>query len=434
MSLMKIINTDVFVLGAGAAGFGACYALTKNKIHCVCADINPGFGGNAVYSGVCCFEPGVSLRGVHTRLAEILLKNGGGQVQKSVPSNRVFLEEKFVDNFCEPLISSGTNWGLSVESPDDYASTLKRCQSLCTSSADWRRFMTDEEFLGDAMDGLIAENSEYFTGLFGYCYSSCKTEKDKILSVTVTNGYEKIQVTAKYFLDCSGSIVFARDAGCEYTSGDNGDISSVNGATLVFRVTKNKAKKLNLHSEADVSDWIENRMRQTVSCFNMYPNGDINVNMLPTISGAELLELGDKAYETALARVIKYWEFLQKERGMSDYEICKVFRLGIREDYRLKGKQLLSLDDILAGIDPDKSYIAIADHPLDSHRVSGGSIKELPHPYGIPLECTETKEFNNMFVVCRGSSFSHVAASSARLTRTMISMGEGVAKHILNIL
>jgi len=77
LSLVKIINTDVFVLGAGAAGFGACYALTKNKIHCVCADINPGFGGNAVYSGVCCFEPGFSLRGVHTRLAEILLENGG---------------------------------------------------------------------------------------------------------------------------------------------------------------------------------------------------------------------------------------------------------------------------------------------------------------------------------------------------------------------
>lgn len=427
---MKTLKTDVFVLGAGASGFGACYTLAKNKVHCIAADINPGFGGNAVYSGVCCFEPGVSQEGIHEKLAEILLKNGGGEVQKSVPSNRLFCDEMFVESFSEPLISEGTRWGLSVASGDGYETTLKRCQSLSPDPLNWRRFMTDDEVLGEAMDGLVAENSEYFTGLFGYSYLSCKKENGKIISVTVTNGEEKIEINAKYFLDCTGSIVLARDAGCEYVLGNNGDTSTINGATLVFRVTKDKSKKISLTATEDVSVWAQTVMKRVVSCFNMYPNGDINVNMLPTISGAELIEFGDKAYDIALSRVIKYWEYLQCEKGLKDYEICKIFRLGIREDYRLIGKHVLSLDDILAGIVDGKDYIAIADHPLDSHRVEGGSLKELPHPYGIPLECTEPKEFDNMFVVCRGSSFSHVVASSARLTRTMISMGEGVAKHI----
>lgn len=134
-----------------------------------------------------------------------------------------------------------------------------------------------------------------------------------------------------------------------------------------------------------------------------------------------------------MERVVKYWGFLQKEKGMQDYEICKIFKLRIREDYRLRGKHILSFEDILSGVDPNREYIAIADHPLNSHRIEGGSIKELPHPYGIPLECTEAKEFDNLFVVCRGSSFSHVAASSTRLTRTMMSMGEDVAKYICKI-
>ena len=427
---MKTLKTQVFVLGCGAGGFGAVYTLTQNKIFCIAADVNRGFGGNAVYNGVTCFEPGVSLDGVHTRLAEILIKNGGGQVQKSVPSNKLFCDEKFVENFSEPLISEGTNWGLSVQCKDGYEATLKRCQSLCPNPLDWRRFMTDEEFLGAAMESLIAENGEYFTGLFGFSYLSCKKEKGKIISVTVSDGRESIEITADYFLDCTGSIVFARDAGCEYVVGDNGDISGINGATLVFRVTKDRTKKLNLSAETDVSDWEQSRMKHTVSCFNMYPNGDINVNMLPTLSGEELMLLGENAEKTALARAVKYWEFLQKEKGLDGYEICKTFKLAVREDYRLVGKYVLTLEDILEGINPNKTYIAIADHPLDSHRIEGGCLKELPHPYGIPLECTETKEFENMFVVCRGASFSNAAASSTRLTRTMNSMGEGVAKHI----
>jgi hypothetical protein len=41
-----------------------------------------------------------------------------------------------------------------------------------------------------------------------------------------------------------------------------------------------------------------------------------------------------------------------------------------------------------------------------------------------------TNEFDNLFVACRGASFTHIAASSSRLSRTMISMGEGVGEYI----
>ena len=77
---MRELHTDVMILGAGGGGFGACWELTRRGVSVVIADSNPGFGGNAVYSGVSCWEPGVSLEGVHRILARRLLQNGGGQI------------------------------------------------------------------------------------------------------------------------------------------------------------------------------------------------------------------------------------------------------------------------------------------------------------------------------------------------------------------
>ena len=49
-------------------------------------------------------------------------------------------------------------------------------------------------------------------------------------------------------------------------------------------------------------------------------------------------------------------------------------------------------------------------------------------PYGIPYECMLPKEIDNMLVACRGASFSHIASSSARLSRTMMALGEAAGE------
>ena len=40
------------------------------------------------------------------------------------------------------------------------------------------------------------------------------------------------------------------------------------------------------------------------------------------------------------------------------------------------------------------------------------------------------REVDNLFVASRGASFSHIAAASARLTRTILSLGEGVGEYV----
>lgn len=175
-------------------------------------------------------------------------------------------------------------------------------------------------------------------------------------------------------------------------------------------------------------------MRRAVSCFNVYPNGDINVNMLPTLTGAEWRALGETAPAVGIARVWRYWRYMQAEKGLADRHIVKIFSPGIREDWRLVGRRVLTLEDITADFAIREDTIAIADHALDTHGLKNAVPGELAHPYAIPLDCTRPVEYDNLFVVCRGASFSHTAASSARLTRTMMSMGEGVAAHLAKVL
>ena len=103
--------------------------------------------------------------------------------------------------------------------------------------------------------------------------------------------------------------------------------------------------------------------------------------------------------------------------------------IGIRESWRLRGRYVLTHTDILRGCPEatgQEDVIAVADHPTDTHgRTNVSGTRCAPTgKYGIPYECLLPREIGNLLVACRGSSFSHIAASSARLSRTMIGLGE----------
>jgi hypothetical protein len=96
------------------------------------------------------------------------------------------------------------------------------------------------------------------------------------------------------------------------------------------------------------------------------------------------------------------------------------------------GEYVLTQHDLLAGLEkqdhPD--IIAIADHAMDVHGAGGKHVHgELKGAYGIPYRCLIPKGQTNLLIACRGASFSHIAASSCRLSRTMIALGRaaGVA-------
>lgn len=437
---MKQIHAKAVVVGGGSGGFAAAYTLAKNKIKTVLVEKNSGLGGTSVFGGVNCWEPGVAGGELHQ-----IIKDRLCEIQNACAVCKTVDNSLLLNPDSEPYSDfSKFPWGLSVTDFDAaYEDTLKRCLSLTGGDyTSWRRFQFEPEAMSRVMSGLLDECGEYIELMPDTEYLSCKTEGDKVTEITVKNKNGEILISADYFIDSTGDIVLARDAGCEVTIGTEDkslynepsagikDPKSINGVSYVFRIRKSDdPEHIDGYTPCDKAI-----SRSFVSCFNMYPNGDINVNMLPTLNGREYLELSDNAGEVGIATVKKYWHDLQTNFGLKGYELMYIFPMaGVREGYRLVGKYVLTEHDINKGIENqvyDVDIATVADHMLDKHGEGGGG-REVKTPYAIPISCLEAKEYNNLFVACRGASFSNIAASSARLTRTMLGLGEAVGREIV---
>lgn len=448
---MKAFKTKVCIIGAGAGGFGCIYCLVKNGVDTIIVDKNEDFGGTAVFSGVDGWEPSVSLDGVHKLLKEELEEmDNGAHVLEIVPNCNLFFPENGLnwDNHSFEKYP----WGLSVPSEAGYDETLKRCTAL-RKNASMKRFQFQPHTMRAAMNKLLAPYKDKYTAFFGWKFCDCRKKGRKIKSVVIEKDGEKIRIAADCFVDASGDIALCRNAGCRVTIGseartDYGEMSApqdaserINAVTYVFRISKHRDENHidevpAAYREIDISDWEREKMRKVVSCFCLYPDGDINVNMLPTMEGTEYMRLGDTADDVGRARVHAYWRYLQTEKGMNGYFLKEIFAAGVRESYRLVGRYVLCENDLRGGMlaQPKRGRtVAIADHALDVHG-NDGMCKELEWPYEIPLECAMPQEFDNLFVACRGASFTHIAAAGARLTRTMLSLGEGVGEYISEII
>ena len=440
---MKQIKTQACVIGAGAGGTGCVYRLIKNGVKTVVVDKNSDFGGTAVFGGVDGWEPGVTLDGLHRELYEKMCEIGGCHVVKQVPNCNLVESELCLDWSRHDF--GRCPWALAFKSEYSYDDTFRRVPYL-----DAKRLQFDPSAMIWATNQIFEPYRDALTTLFGYKYVSCRTEGEKVVSVVVSNGDDEVEIIADYFVDASGDIFLARDAGCEVTFGCEGrekygepsageKNENVNGATYVFRVGRCDDSE---HIDAVPEDVSSVDLHAVglgdvcgrVSYVVEYPNGDFNFNMLPTMSGKLYYELGDRADEVGRAAVWAYWRHLQTYKGMKGFTLKHIYDVGIREGYRLIGKYVLREQDLRRGElnFESKKIVAIADHALDVHGESG-MCKELERPYKIPVECAMAKEFDNLFVACRGASFSHIAASSARLTRTMISMGEGVGEYIFSL-
>jgi len=158
---------------------------------------------------------------------------------------------------------------------------------------------------------------------------------------------------------------------------------------------------------------------------------ELIVNTLDLVAGETLVNNG---YEAALAlagkRAAGHWAWLRTYPAFRDYTLKDVApMLGIRESYRVVTDYILTEQDVRAGLagqnHPD--LVAVADHALDIHGGSQGT-KELKGPYGIPYRCLIPRDADNLLVACRGAGFSHIAASSCRLSRTIMALGHAAGQ------
>ena len=432
--------TDILIVGGGSAGFGAAWrALQSGRYRVTVVEPNPGMGGTSAYGGVNCWEPGFGGQGVHRELARRLMAAGNGFVGKT---------------YGYP--SPEAPWGRSGRCADPYEETLIR--SLRTGP-EQRRFHFEPAAMSETMMELLREadrmgNAEF---LFGSRAVAVKTEGRRIAEVTADTPDGSQVIHPRLVLDCSGDIVVARAAGCACMAGEDSCFEfdepdapeqpqrAVNGLSLIFRVTPCPKEEIGQippeYADVDLTDWLRalDETCSPCSCFNEYPNGDININMLPTLPGEYWLDCTpEEVMHICRARVYAYWRWVQTKKRFTGYRIKEIFSMpGIRESWRLKGRYVLKEQDLRNGYAAElgaEHSVAFSDHPIDMHGKPGKSGMTMFPPYGIPYECMLPKEIDNLLVACRGASFSHIAASSARLSRTMIALGEAAGEAAVQCL
>lgn len=411
-------------------------SLLKKNEQVILIEKNDCLGGTSTAGGVNTWEPGVAGNGVHYHLAANLIMNkqaGIGKTVKTVSADTPYAYSGIVTDSC-------------------YEDTLRRSGK---EQDEFRRFHFEPEAMASLMYSFLKSHKNLII-MFLTEVTEVMTSRDRVTGVIVRHhpDQQEYEIEADYFADCTGDIILARKAGCQYSQGEDSfkmyhEKSAplepsllVNGVTKMFRCTKTDTKrnyKMPMeYINENTRNWMKNiYAKKIVSVINEYPNGDLNINLLPTMDGYDYFDLPDSDREYfLLSRTYAYFEFLSSMKAFEPYRISKIFQeTGIRESYRLVGRYVLKEQDIISSRFKEH-VLCYADHALDTHgktNIKGHRAVELSEPYGIPEDCIRTNEYDNLVVASRGASFSHIAASSCRLSRTMIALGEGGAKVLYSM-
>jgi hypothetical protein len=288
--------------------------------------------------------------------------------------------------------------------------------------------------------------------LLGTTFYRARADGSRIAAAEAIFCGKRLIVEADVFIDCTADGDLGFDAGCEYRIGEDarsdfGEPSApekpevrLNSLTLLYRITDTGVRQ-KPYLPKDIKPGLCPRP----TCIRRLPSGDLLLNPVDMIEGNAILhDDHSRLMREAQHRVIEHFHWLQtsiKRRddapgymrasipqdGFSTWAIVGIApRIGVRETRRITGDAILTEHDCRAGVRNQKhpDIIAITDHAVDIHGRKG-RLYEVPNgPYGIPYRCLLPKGAENLLIASRAASFSHIAASSCRLSRTMMTLGQ----------
>ncbi len=429
---MSEISCQLCIIGGGSGGIGAALAASRLGVDTVLVEKESMLGGTSTVSGVSCWEPAVGTTGIPYDIYRELSKIPQAAGIYSLGRHKCHSGHN------DPPFPGGEQM---VVPGRTYQDTLLRCGT--------KGLIEDEQKSRRQWNGVVFEPEQFDRTVRQMLRETgnCNILTDSMLTGVTMRGPGEIDhimladgtlIKAALWIDNSGMLATA--SGAELLRGEEAascfnepdapekPIRRLNGSTLIFRITPGETEGIEpLPAGVPSSCWWAERF-PSMSCVQ-YPNGDRNCNMLPTISGNEYLELGEEqAYKECVRRVKAYWHYVQTHfPEFRRYRIKSLAkRVGVRETFRVKCEYMLNENDLLQGLrkqsHPD--IIALADHLMDSHGAVGRKSGELQEPYGIPYRCLIPAGFKNLLVAGRIAGFSCIAASSCRLSRTMMQLGQ----------
>lgn len=435
------IRCTLAVIGGGSGGFGAALAAARQGVDVVLVEQGDCLGGNSVRGGVSCWEMGAGGTGFPFELYKRLKAE-----KNAVGIYSYGRHMSWYDPQREPYRYPG---GETVIDPARrYVDTLQRhcppgmSNDEAARRARWHGVPFEPQAMARLMQTMLAETGRCRV-LLNTAFVQARAEAGRVVSVQLSTG---ATLAADYYVDASGDGVVCAAIGCELMTGQEGrarfnepdapdkPTERVNGVSLLYRATPGDRPGVEpLPPEIPATCWWTGRF--PVAQVNHYPNGDLNINMLPTMDGAEFLRRGyQAAFDECTRRLRAHWHHLQTNyaefQGFRLHSIAPA--LGIRETRRVVGEYVLTEHDLLAGLSGQKhpDIICVADHSMDTHGSHKHADGELREPYGVPYRCLIPRGQRNLLIACRAASFSSIAASSCRLSRTMMQLGQAAGTAV----
>lgn len=432
---------DIVVVGCGAGGIGAAYALKeataicrKKHISVLLVDENEKLGGTHINAWVNVFAatpPAPFEEAIFDSL-----KQEKGAVEYLQPDYTVFSNDElknitFRNTYMEQLF-------------------LKDNRKEALVSYDVEALT--EKYMSDL-------NCEPFELVLNTKLISVSMEGRKVNSLILNNRYnDSFEVFASVFIDATGDGILCRLAKSDYYLGEDGrqtflkkygfeesaapvsPMNYLNVPTLMYKIEKGEEDLSNIDAAYSFDSLVYNNPNRYFSYVN-------SVHYLEE-AGASVITEGKKVvYDRMVGKTMRHWKTIKAVADIhppyKNYNLSKkryssaAPMLGVRETYRICCRRMLNENDLIKKISKNcgrgdnilDSIIAIGNHSVDIHGVSNLNKKILRRmPYGVSYGSIVPDNLDNVFIACRASGFTHIAAASIRLTRNIMQIGYAAGK------
>jgi hypothetical protein len=289
-------------------------------------------------------------------------------------------------------------------------------------------------------------------------------EGNAVTGVIVENKSGRTAFSAKVVVDCTGDADVAALAGAEFLSDPDNVTQPV---SLLFKIGGVDHHALLDYVEANPADFklgLAPRELRDQPFVNLWGFGQLlrqaQVDGVLSFARNELHYAGsihereavinltrhaaDATQATELARA----EYVLRQQIMEGLQFLRRYVpgcnnaflsataacVGVRESRRIKGRYMLTDEDVRAGQQFDDA-IALGGFPIDSHDSRGPSMDGAEHvrrAYGIPYRVLVPNNIDRLLVAGRCISAARKALASARITGTCMAMGQaaGLASAI----
>jgi len=408
LSIRKTHDCDVLVAGGGVAGISAAVNAAREGARVILCESGGCLGGTATKGLVgpfmTCYDAegkNQIIRGFFSEFVERMIAQGGAISYENCPGN---------DSY------AGYRTKGHIGVTPFMAETMKRVA---------------EDFCREAGVRIL-----YHTTLV-----ACDTKGDRITTAYLANSEGIDAVTAKMFIDATGSAALAAKAGAQTFRGDeNGFLQT---PSLFFIVDGVHTDELNAYMaehpemrERFYMDVFEKGMQDgSFPCgtqkLRIYerPDGSWLVNMAQTDNGVNELdaEALTEAEIDQRAQTVKIFEFLKRNiPPLRDIRyIQSGTDLGVRESRRMMGRVLLTGKDV-ANSRYAEEQIAVCANSIDIHQSVGVQYVayKAEKNYYIPLSALISKDITNLLAAGKCLSADKYAHAAIRVMPPCFAMGE----------